>query len=54
MSSPLPERTNAAVFQQTEKSNNAEDIAEPQRTLQQKEKPSSSQDIKVQMSRKDN
>lgn len=48
----LPERTNAAVFQQTEESNNAEDIVEPQRTLQQKEKPSSNWDIKVQMSRK--
>lgn len=41
MTSPLPERTNAAVVQRTEKSNNAEDIVEPQRTLQQKEKPSS-------------
>lgn len=30
----------AAVFQQTERSNNAEDIAKPQRTPQQKEKPS--------------
>lgn len=41
MSAPLPERTNAAVFQQTEKSNKVEDIVETQRTLQQKEKTSS-------------
>lgn len=54
MSSLLPERTNAAVFQQTEESTNAEDIEEPQRTLQQKEKPSSDRYIKVQMSHKDN
>lgn len=32
MSSLLPERTNADVFQQTEESTKAEDIEEPQRT----------------------
>lgn len=33
------------------RSNNTEDIEEPQRTLEQKEKPSSNRDIKAQMSR---
>lgn len=54
MSSSLPERTNVSVFQQTEKHKNTEDIVEPQRTNEQKEKPSTDRDIKVQMSRKDN
>lgn len=37
---PLPERANAAVLQPTGKHNIAEDVLEPRRIWQQKEKPS--------------
>lgn len=53
MSCPLTGRTDAAVFRQTGSERRSEDTEEPPRRLQQKEKPSSGRDLKVQVSHKE-